>query len=286
MRSTTRNGFTLAELMIVVSVIAILIALLLPALNKAKFATRLAVCSSNLRQIAIAHTTYASDEWGWYPYPATEQRLTSHGLKWMLPTGLAPESTPMLAPYISGETLDPRENKLMQCPQAVADLGEVLSNHSKDYYAFLANRINAQGSNQSAYYDTNSQGNWQRTWQYVKDESLLLRKPNETMWFNGYRNNWGWSTVNGEYTILAMDHTTRWFGTTTAYTNHVAAGDGEINGTRIQWYDGTATVNYAFTDGSVKPFQFPVTNFRDTASMGAGTEGGASTVIFPKAWAQ
>ncbi|HOJ40246.1 MAG TPA: type II secretion system protein, partial [bacterium] len=61
MKTGEKKGFTLIELLVVVAIIAILAAMLLPALSKARERARTSLCVSNLKQIVLAWRMYVDD---------------------------------------------------------------------------------------------------------------------------------------------------------------------------------------------------------------------------------
>jgi len=107
-----RHGFTLIELLVVIAIIAILAALLLPALAKAKQKGKGIVCISNLKQIGLVMSMYTGDFSDTYPYDGTS---------W--PQFPAANIYTLQKNYIGTRTTGARNNAFYRCPTDITPNG-------------------------------------------------------------------------------------------------------------------------------------------------------------------
>ena len=110
------RGFTLVELLVVIGIVSLLLALLLPALNRARGSARGVACLSNLRQMAVASEFYVNANGGSYPsgYFNTYDGQTSTLHNWDWTTILTPGRPAEVVPGLLWQGQD--AGAVQQCP--------------------------------------------------------------------------------------------------------------------------------------------------------------------------
>ena len=106
-RQSIRFGFTLVEVLVVVTIIALIAALLFPVFERARAQARKATCQSNLKQIGLAFQQYTQDYDGKLPPSKAGSHLTAEGY---MVTGIREYALTRLMPYV-------KNAQIFRCPE-------------------------------------------------------------------------------------------------------------------------------------------------------------------------
>jgi len=160
--SASADGFTLIELLVVIAIIAILAALLLPALSRAKEKAVRIQCTSNIKQWGVAVIMYAGDNREFFPDNPTSDG--ANGFAWMamgLNTNFYPQ---YLYPNRSGTSTGQQRSKqdVLYCPTDEWHRGveSELDRVNLIGYQFLPGRDKDPNAWPSPGYNSHGLGEW------------------------------------------------------------------------------------------------------------------------------
>lgn len=208
----TKNGFTLIELLVVIAIIALLLSILIPALNKVKEQAKFVVGGNNIKQVVLAEVMYTTENNGGFTYamdcfglsyltyapPSGNWQCTWHAEEDNIINN--PDRKGLLWPYLENEAA-------LMCPSynALANIegpehtGHVDSIPIEPQYAFSQNAFLGNPDEYHTMFE------W--TTPYIVKKVSHLRRPSEIFVFTeenfvpihttyGYNFDWARSSLN------------------------------------------------------------------------------------------
>jgi prepilin-type processing-associated H-X9-DG protein/prepilin-type N-terminal cleavage/methylation domain-containing protein len=172
------RAFTLVELLVVIGIIAVLVAILLPALNKAREAGKKVQCMSNMRQIGVAFFSYSANGGTYYP-PAMygiNDTWYAKNQSWHGGSGFA--QTVYWYNVVMPQTTDFRGVQVLFCPNGSRAFGDLTASTRSANVSYGYNWLSLAGTT-SNYWSWHSTG----TYSYLQKPARIgkVKRAAETM---------------------------------------------------------------------------------------------------------
>jgi prepilin-type N-terminal cleavage/methylation domain-containing protein len=280
-RTSPRHAaFTLVELLVVVAIMALLIAILLPALNKVRYTAKITVCLAQMRQMATGLFDYTNDYRGFYP-DGEWGRPDPAAIGWIESGGHGVfaegdyDLRPALRKYFGVSNL----NDLMTCPLAASWWQQHQRNTAADLDQYRMGASNLSKSPYALYFgqrcSSPSRGyidyNWPRA---------------QTMRTRGQ--NWTPASVDTPFSVLLSDFVfyNGWQGVYLA-TTHQAPDGTAPEGSNYTNYnyghryepDQNASANFMLNDGSADTYLVNLNDIYDGSFTGIRRLGSGTYMV-------
>ena len=243
-----KHGFTLIELLVVIAIIAILAAMLLPALSAAKNRAKQAACINNQKQLALGMMLYVGDSNDCFPGAASNQQ-GFHLEDWIYwrPGGYSDPITPgvitlpLTQSQITSQLHTGSSTNLFRCPMDMSDVDRIAL-HPPPFTYLFSYSFNGFNPGMSLEWDTSGKNPVNFKLTAVRSPSSKIMMAEEAAMLNNANDN----PVPGNAKGVIADG--RW---APSYTGALGTGD-----MLTKRHAGKADVGFA--DGHVEAVQYGV----------------------------